>query len=209
MDRLLPSPGGVARARLRRLYDWVLGWARTPYALVALVTLSVAEASFFPVPPDPLLIAMCLGAPAAAFRFAAWTTAASVAGGVAGYAMGFAAWTLLSAFFFQWVPGVTPEAFASVQTLYGRYDFWAIFLAGLTPVPYKVFTLSAGVFALDFPVFLLASFSSRGLRFFAVAALVWKFGAPVTAFVDRYFNVLTVVFGALLVLGFILVGTLL
>ena len=104
---------------------------------------------------------------------------------------------------------MTPEAFASVQTLYGRYDFWAIFLAGLTPVPYKVFTLSAGVFALDFPVFLLASFSSRGLRFFAVAALVWKFGAPVTAFVDRYFNVLTVVFGALLVLGFILVGTLL
>ena len=209
VNRPFPSPDGIAWTSLRRLYDWVLGWARTPYGLVALVTLSVAEASFFPVPPDPLLIAMCLGVPAAAFRFAAWTTAASVVGGVVGYAMGFTAWTLLSAFFFRWVPGVTPEAFASVQILYERYDFWTIFLAGLTPVPYKVFTLSAGVFALDFPVFVLASFCSRGLRFFAVAALVWKFGAPVTAFVDRYFNVLTVVFGALLVLGFILVGVLL
>ena len=209
VERPLRGPGGLAGAKLRRLYDWVLGWASTPYGLVALVALAVAEASFFPIPPDPLLIALCLGAPAAAFRFAAWTTAASVAGGIAGYAIGFGAWAVLSAFFFRWVPGVTPEAFESVQELYARYDFWAIFLAGLTPLPYKVFTISAGVFALDFPVFMVASLSSRGLRFFAVAALIWKFGASITAFVDRYFNVLTVVFAVLLVLGFVLAGTLL
>lgn len=200
----IPLPGPI-----RRLYDWVLSWAHTPYGVTALVILCFAEASVFPIPPDPLLMALCLGAPVRSFRFAAWATAASVAGGVLGYSLGWGAWAVLDDFFFTWVPGVTPEAFASVQELYARYDFWAVFLAGLTPLPYKVFTLSSGVFAISFPIFMVASISSRGLRFFLVAGLIWKFGPPVSRMIDRYFNLLTLVFGALLVLGFAVVAWLL
>lgn len=196
-----PVPGPV-----RRLYDWVLGWAYTPYGLVALVVLSFAEASFFPIPPDPLLLALCLGAPARSFRFAAWATLASALGGMLGYGLGWGAWSLLDEFFFAWVPGVTPDAFASVQGLYDRYDFWAVFLAGLTPLPYKVFTLSAGVFAINFLVFVVASVLSRGLRFFLVAGLIRVFGPPISRFIDRYFNLLTLAFGALLVLGFVAIA---
>ena len=107
------------------------------------------------------------------------------------------------------MPGVTPEAFAAVQELYDRWDFRAVFLAGLTPIPYKIFALSAGVFAINFPVFVVASVLSRGLRFFLLAGLIWRFGMPVTRFIDRYFGPLTLLFGILLVLGFVLVGWLL
>ena len=213
----LPKPPGEPVAKpdaplpgpIRRLYDWVLSWAYTPYGLTALVLLCFAESSVFPIPPDPLLMALCLGAPARSFRFAAWATAASVVGGILGYLLGWGAWALVEDFFFGWVPGVTPEAFASVQSLYNEYDFWAVFLAGLTPLPYKVFTLSAGVFSINFPIFVVASIMSRGLRFFLVAALIWKFGPPVSRFIDRYFNLLTVVFGLLLVGGFVVVTWLL
>lgn len=193
----------------KRLYDWVLHWARTPYGVPALGALAFAEASFFPVPPDPLLMALCLGAPRRSYRFAAVTTVMSVVGGAAGFLIGAAFWQLLGDFFFAWIPGVTPEAFARVQSLYGRFDFWAVFLAGLTPIPYKVFTISAGVFSIDFTVFLAASVASRGLRFFVVAGLLHRFGAPVARFIDRNFNLLTTLFGALLVGGFLLLKVLL
>jgi len=187
------------------MYDWVLHWADTPSGPWALGVLSFAEASFFPVPPDPLLMALCLGAPRKAFRFAAITAGASVGGGILGYLLGAGAWHLLEGFFFTYVPGVSPEAFASIQVYYMRYDFWAVFLAGLTPIPYKVFTLSAGVFSINFPVFVLASVVSRGLRFFLVAGLIYRFGPPISRFIDRYFNLLTWVFMVLLVLGFVII----
>ncbi len=190
---------------VRRLYDWVLHWADTPYGPLALGVLAFAEASFFPIPPDPLLMALCLGRIKKSLRFAAISTAASVVGGILGYALGALAWQLLGDFFFHYVPGVTPEAFQGVQELYNRYDFGAVFLAGLTPIPYKVFTLSAGAFAVNFPVFLLASTLSRGLRFFVVAGLIYRFGAPISRFIDRYFNILTWVFGALVILGFLVI----
>lgn len=190
---------------IRRLYDWVLGWAHTPYGAPALGLLCFAEASFFPIPPDPLLMALSLGAPKRSLRFAALATACSVVGGIFGYLLGWGAWSLLGDFFMSWVPGVTPESFATVQGLYDRWNFWAVFLAGLTPLPYKVFTLSAGVFAVEFPIFVLASVLSRGLRFFLVAGLIWKFGAPVSRFIDRYFNLLMIAFGVLLVLGFLVI----
>jgi membrane protein YqaA with SNARE-associated domain len=199
------APLGRRRGWMRRLYDWVLHWADTPYGPAALFVLALAESSFFPVPPDPLLIALCLGATHRSLRFAASATVASVVGGVIGYAIGAGAWQLVGDTFFAYVPGVTPEAFAGVQALYDRWDFWAIFLAGLTPIPYKVFTLSAGVFGIDFPVFVLASILSRGLRFFAVAALIYRFGKPIARFIDRYFDVLAIAFGVLLVGGFIVV----
>jgi membrane protein DedA with SNARE-associated domain len=111
---------GTARRRagpVRRLYDWVLGWAETPYGPLALFVLALAESSFFPVPPDPLLIALCLGAATRSFRFAAIATAASVIGGVIGYGIGAGAWHLAQDWFFAYVPGVGPESFARVQSL--------------------------------------------------------------------------------------------
>lgn len=195
-----PRPGWV-----RRLYDWVLHWAETPYGPGALGILAFAEASFFPIPPDPLLMALCLGATRRSLKFAAIATAASVVGGAAGYLIGAGAWHVLGDFFFSYVPGVTPEAFQGVQEFYDRWDFWAVFLAGLTPIPYKVFTLSAGVFSINFPVFLLASVLSRGLRFFLFAGLIFWFGPSISRFIDRYFNLLTLAFFILLVGGFVVV----
>jgi membrane protein YqaA with SNARE-associated domain len=186
----------------RRLYDWVLHWAETPFGPAALGILCFAEASFFPIPPDPLLMALCLGAIKRSLRFAAIATAASVLGGVAGYSIGWGAWSAAGDLFFAYVPGVTPEAFQGIQDLYTRYDFGAVFIAGLTPIPYKVFTLSAGVFGINFPVFVLASVLSRGLRFFVIAGLLYRFGAPISEFIDRYFNLLSWTFGVLIVLGF-------
>ena len=190
---------------VRRMYDWVLHWAETPHGPWALGILAFAEASFFPIPPDPLLMALCLGASAKSLRFAGITTAASVLGGILGYVLGAGAWNLLGGFFYSYVPGVTPEAFAGIQEYYMRYDFWAVFLAGLTPIPYKVFTLSAGVFSINFPIFLVASVVSRGLRFFVVAGLIYRYGPPISRFIDRYFNLLTWVFAVLLIGGFLLI----
>ena len=194
---------------LRRLYDWVLHWAETPYGVPALFLLSLAESSFFPIPPDPLLVALCLGVPKKALRFAAVATLGSVVGGVLGYGLGFGAWHLVQDWFFAYVPGVSPEAFGQVQALYDRYDFWAVFLAGLTPIPYKVFTLSSGVFGINFGVFAVASVLSRGLRFFVVAGLIYRFGPPIARFIDRYFDLLAWTFGILLVGGFLVVELLL
>jgi membrane protein YqaA with SNARE-associated domain len=200
-----PPEPGPKRAPLRRLYDWVLHWAETPYGGPALFGLALAESSFFPIPPDPLLVALCLGAPALSIRFAANATIASVVGGIIGYGIGAGAWTLLQDWFFAYVPGVSPDSFATVQSLYDRYDFWAVFAAGLTPLPYKVFTISAGVFSINFGIFVFASALSRGLRFFVVAGLIYRFGEPITRFIDRYFNLLAIAFVLLLVGGFLLI----
>ncbi len=200
------SPAAVSGKRpgpVRRLYDWILHWAETPWGGPALAILCFAEASFFPLPPDPLLIALCLGAIRRSFYFAVVASVASVAGGVLGYGIGVGGWHVMSDFFFTYVPGVTSESFSTVQDFYAKYDFWAIFMAGLTPIPYKVFTLSAGVFSINFGVFLVASVVSRSLRFFLVAGLIYKFGAPISRFIDRYFELLATIFGVLLVLGFL------
>ena len=197
---MTPKPNVV-----RRLYDWVLHWAETPYGPTALFLLAFAESIFFPIPPDPLLIALCLGAVGMSLRFAAAATLASVLGGIIGYALGAGLWHVAEGWFFAYVPGVTPEAFARVQGLYDQYDFWAVFLAGLTPIPYKVFTLSAGVFSVNFFVFVVASVLSRGLRFFALALLIYRFGPSIARFIDRYFNALAWAFGALIVLGFVVI----
>ena len=194
---------------LRRLYDWVLHWAETPYGAPALFVLALAESSFFPIPPDPLLIALCLGAASRSLRFALIATSASVLGGIIGYGIGAGAWDLVEPWFYQYVPGVSPEAFEQVQAQYDRWDFWAIFFAGLTPIPYKVFTLSAGVFSINFGIFVVASVLSRSIRFFVLAGLIFKFGKPISSFIDRYFNLLAWIFGILLLGGFLMVEFLL
>jgi membrane protein YqaA with SNARE-associated domain len=197
------ATGGPRDNVVRRLYDWVLHWADTPYGVPALFVISFAESSFFPLPPDPLLLALALGASKKSLRFAAVCTVASVLGGLLGYAIGALAWDLASGWFFSYVPGVTPEAFESVRAFYERHGFAAVFLAGLTPIPYTVFTLASGVFGISLAVFVPASILSRGLRFFLIAGLVWKFGPPIERFIDRHFDRLVIVFSALFVLGFL------
>ena len=194
---------------IRRLYDWVLHWADTRYGVLALFLIAFAESSFFPLPPDPLLLALCLGAAKRSLRFAAIATLASVAGGIFGYALGAGAWTLLEPWFFSYVPGVSQEAFDGVQAFYNEHGFAAVFLAGLTPIPYKVFTLASGVFGINFGSFLLASILSRGFRFFLIAGLVYKFGAPIERFIDQHFDKLVILFSLLFVGGFLVIEFLL
>jgi membrane protein YqaA with SNARE-associated domain len=188
---------------VRRLYDWVLHWADTRFGGVALFVNSFVESSFFPIPPDALLIALSLSKPRQAFRFATYCSVASVLGGMFGYWIGYAVWGLVGPYFFAYVPGFTPEAFEHVRELYNKYDFWVVFAAGFTPIPYKLITIGGGVFLVNIPVFLVASVLSRSARFFLVAGLIRRYGVPIKAFIDRYFNLLSVVFTVLLVGGFV------
>ena len=192
---------------MRRLYDWVLHWADTAYSVWALAVIAFAESSFFPVPPDVLLIALCLGAPGRSLYFATVCSIASVVGGVLGYVIGSFIWVQVSDFFFSYV--FSREVFDRVADLYHANAFWAIFTAGLTPIPYKVFTIAAGVFGVNFEEFLVASILGRSGRFFAVAGLIWACGPPIRNFIDRYFNLLSIVFVILLIGGFLVVKYLL
>lgn len=196
------QPNPRSRNPLRRMYDWMLSWAHRPGGSIALFGISFAESSFFPIPPDPLLLALCLGKPKHAIRFGLICTLGSVLGGMAGYAIGWFLWASVSDFFFSVIPGVTPASFARVQDWYNRYDFWAVFLAGFTPLPYKVFTLASGVFQISFPIFVVASALSRGARFFIIAGLVHLYGPPIQRFIDRHFDRLGWAFLILLAGGF-------
>jgi len=187
---------------MRRLYDWVLRWAETPYGEPALAALAFAEASFFPVPPDVLLIALSLGSPRSALRFALVCAVGSVMGGVGGYMIGWFVWEQVRDFFFAYV--FSRSTFEHVAALYERNAFWAVFTAGFTPIPYKVFTIAGGVFQIDFGEFLVASALSRSARFFLVAGSIRMFGPPVRGFIDRYFDALSIAFAVLLIGGFAL-----
>ncbi|MCH7733285.1 MAG: DedA family protein [Candidatus Marinimicrobia bacterium] len=193
---------------IRKLYDWVLHWAETPYGPMALFILAFAESSFFPIPPDVLLIALALGVRKKSFSFALICSVASIAGGLFGYGIGHYLWWEGSAysgiaqFFFNNIPGFTEEIFMSIQKQYSDYGFMIIFTAGFTPIPYKIFTISAGAFDINLLLFVIASTASRTARFFLVAGLIWKFGKPIKAFIDKYFNLLTLIFTLLLVGGF-------
>ena len=192
---------------LRKLYDWVLYWAETPYGSWALFILAFAESSFFPIPPDVLLIALAISIPAKAFRYALICSAGSVLGGIAGYVIGYQFMDLIGFRILNFY-GLM-EKYDIISDLYGRYNAWAVGIAGFTPIPYKVFTISAGAFKINFPVFLMASVVSRSARFFLVGWLIYKFGAGIRSFIDRYFNILAVVFVVLLIGGFILIKWLL
>lgn len=188
--------------KIRQLYDWVLGWADSRYATPALATLSFTESFFFPLPPDPLLMALSLSKPKRAYFFAAVCSAASVIGGVAGYYIGLVLFEAIGKPILDFYGAM--DKYLLVQTYFRAYDAWAVGVAGFTPIPYKVFTISAGAFRISFFVFVLASVISRSARFFIVAGLIKQFGGPIRGFIDRYFNILTFVFIALLVGGFLL-----
>lgn len=192
---------------LRRLYHWVLHWAETPYGSWALFLLALAESSFFPVPPDVLLIALAISIPARSFRYALICSVGSVIGGMIGYMIGYQFMDLVGMKIVEFY-GFTSQ-YAAVGDLYDRYNAWAVGIAGFTPIPYKVFTISAGAFKIDFLVFFIASAISRAARFFLVGWLIYRFGSGIKIFIDRYFNILAIVFTVLLIGGFIAIKYLL
>ncbi|RKX25759.1 MAG: DedA family protein [Candidatus Zixiibacteriota bacterium] len=205
----------------RSLYDWVLSWGESKYALTALFSLSFAESSFFPIPPDALLIALCMGAYRKWAKFALVCSVGSILGGILGYLIGLTAFDLIG----EKIIGVTASLSGSdPQELLeqARYWFnekelwgmkvgsWAVAIAGFTPIPYKVFTITSGFLGMSLPVFILASGISRSLRFFLVAGLIGllyqRYGDRIKTLIDRYFNYLAVAFVILLILGFWSVG---
>lgn len=201
---------------LRKTYDWVLHWAETPYGPVALFGLAFIESVFFPISPDVLLIALALGSTAKSFKYALVCTIGSVSGAFAGYAIGYFAWlqtngefSEFAVFFFQNIPGFSVELYNSIKVLFNKWDFWVIFTAGFTPIPYKVFTITAGVFDLNLLMFFVASVISRGARFFLIAWLIWKFGPSIKRFIEKYLNLLAIAFTVLLIGGFVIIKYLL
>ncbi|NLF13355.1 MAG: DedA family protein [Anaerolineaceae bacterium] len=187
---------------LRNLIEWTAGWAASPYGGVALFAIAFAESSFFPVPPDVLLIPLALARTAWALLFAAIATGGSLAGGLLGYYIGDKGGRpLLQRFFKQ-------EKVSLVQNYYRRYDVWAVGLAGFTPIPYKLFSISAGAFGLDLKRFMLASAIGRGGRFFLVGLVILIFGESVKVFLDQYFELAVVAFSVLLVGGFYVINLL-
>ena len=189
----------------------MLSWGNSRWGALALFLFALAESSFFPIPPDVLLIALCLGVTTRSFRYGGICLSGSIVGAMIGYAIGFFCWqntageyTALANWFFAHVFSL--ESFLSVGELYDKYNFWIVFTAGFTPLPYKIFTITGGLFHINFAMFIFASIISRGLRFMLIAALIWKFGAPIKSFIDKYFNLLAIAFTVLLIGSFFLVG---
>ena len=201
---------------LKNLYQWVLEWSDSKWGGVALFILAFVEASFFPIPPDVLLIALCLGLKSKAFKFAFICSAGSALGAVFGYSIGYFLWWTttrefsgLANFFINVIPGFSSEIFYEIKERYEEWNFWIIFVSGFTPVPFKVFTISAGAFNINFNLFLIASIISRSARFILLSALIWKFGEPIKYFIDRYFNILAILFSIILVGSFFIIKYLL
>ncbi|MBO7265392.1 MAG: DedA family protein [Alistipes sp.] len=195
---------------IKRLYNWVLSWSESKWGWVALLFIALFEASWFPLPPDILLIALCLGATKKSFRFATICLIGSIIGAGLGYFIGHFLWitpsgdpTALASLFYEYIFSI--EKFQNVGALYDRFNFWIVFTAGFTPLPFKLFTIAGGMFDINFVMFIIASIVSRGLRFFLIAGLIWKFGAPIKSFIDKYFNLLATLFAVMLI-GFTALG---
>jgi len=208
------ASGGSTSRRpnaLRRLYHWVLHWAETPYGTPALVVLSFAESSFFPIPPDVLQIALSVSKPRRSYYYAAVSAVASVLGALVGYWIGWAAWSVVGDFFLAAIPGFSRGNFEHVGRLYESNAFIAILGAAFTPIPFKVFTVTAGVFSEFVPLGTLigASVIGRSARFFLVATVLFFFGRAAKDLLEKYFEVATLVLFALAVLGFAAIKVLL
>ncbi|SBW11523.1 DedA family protein [uncultured Alphaproteobacteria bacterium] len=186
---------------LRRLYDWTMAQAVTPHAMFTLALVAFVESSVFPIPPDVLIIPMVLAARANAWRIAIVCTAASVIGGFAGYGIGMFLFDQVAEPILRFYGYM--DKFAAFRELYNHWGAWIVFGAGITPFPYKVITIASGITALDPLVFGIASVLARGLRFFFIAWLLWKFGTPIRAFIEAHLGKLATIFFVLLIGGFI------
>lgn len=188
---------------IRGLYDWTLSLANHPRALWALAVVAFVESSFFPIPPDILMIPMILAAPSRAFLIAFVAMVASVLGGLFGYFIGAVLFETLGQAIFDFYGKA--DYVESFNARFNEHGAWAVLFAGVTPFPYKVITIMSGWTGLSLPVFIISSIVARGLRFFLVATLLWKFGAPIRDFIERYLGWVFAVFCLLLFGGLYLV----
>jgi|SRR5579862_9873731 len=188
---------------LKRLYDRLIETAAGPHALWALIAIGFAESSFFPIPPDVILIPMMLARPRAAWRLAAICTLASVAGGMLGYAIGFYGFDLIGRPILEFYHAM--GRYDALKAGFDRWGVWIIIIKGMTPIPYKLVTIASGVAHFDFIAFIGASIVSRSIRFFLLAGLLWWFGPAVRVFIERRLMLVTSVFAVCLVGGFVVI----
>ena len=197
----------------KKLYNWVLNLSNNKNSNYSISLLSLSESFFFPIPPDVLLIPLCLGSRHKALYFAFLCSVSSIIGGVIGYFIGKSLWwnipgteySAIANLFFDYVPGVTNDNFNHIKSLYDTWDFWIVFTAGFTPIPFKLITISSGTFNINFTMFLIASVISRSARFFLLAILIRIFGEQIRFFIEKYFNLLAILFTILLLGGFIII----
>jgi len=193
-----PKPGLI-----KRLYDWCMAQAHTPRAVTVMNVVSFAESSFFPIPPDPLLIALCYANPKKWWRYAVWCTISSVLGGMLGYYFGVQFEPLVR----KILPmlGVSdPDAkFAMVQAFYNKWGFLALTAKSLTPIPFKIFTIASGVLHYNFGLFVAGATLGRSIRFFLVAGLIRAFGERVRPFIEKQLALVVTIFFVAVVLGFV------
>lgn len=184
---------------IKKLYDWVIHWAETKYGVPVMAFISFIESSIFPIPPDPLLMALGLSRPNKAILYAIICSVASVAGGLVGYLIGWTIWEIVSEFFLTYLFSV--DAFNYVEIKYNENAFLAILGAAFTPIPYKVFTITAGVFKINLATFILASSIGRSARFLIEGSLIYFFGEKIRYFIEKYLNLLSIIFFILLLVG--------
>lgn len=189
---------------LRRLYNWTLSLAQSPYALWALAAVAFMESSFFPIPPDIIMIPMIIAAPRRAFLIAGVATVASVLGGLFGYYIGAVLFDVIGQPIFDFYGKA--DAVAAFSEQFNAHGALVVLIAGVTFLPFKVITIMAGVTSMSLPVFIISAIIARALRFFIVAALLWKFGAPIRDFIEKRLGLMFIIFCVLLVGGFALVG---
>ncbi len=188
---------------LRKLYDWVIRMAEHPKALWVLAGISFAESSFFPIPPDIMLIPMVIAQRARAWLIAGVCTIASVAGGFLGYAIGFYFFETLGKYVID-LYGLQ-GGFAEFQEQFNKWGLWIILIKGLTPIPFKLVTIASGAAHFDLGVFAVASLITRAGRFYLVAGLIYLFGEPIREFIEKHLTLVTTAAVALIVTGFVLV----
>jgi len=191
---------------LRRLYDWTISLAQTPHALWALAVVSFIESSFFPIPPDVLMIPMIIARPSRAFMIAGIATVASVTGGLFGYYIGAALMETVGQPILEFYG--KGDSFAEMSAVFNEYGAWAVVIAGVTFLPFKVITIASGVTGLPLSVFIASSIFARSLRFFLVAALLWKYGEPIRDFIEKRLGLMFILFCVLLIGGFAMIGLL-
>lgn len=189
---------------LRATYDWTMRLAAHPHALAWLAFIACIESIFFPIPPDVMIIPMVLAAREKAWKIAAVATIASAVGGVIGYGVGYFLYEEIGRPIIDFYGYA--DKYTTFQGWYDAYGAWIVGAGGFTPIPYKVITIASGVVQLDFTTFLVVSIISRGARFFLVAALLWRFGAPIRGFVEARLGLLAAIFFIMLFLGFLVIG---
>ena len=188
---------------IQRLYDWTLSLAQHRHALWALAIVSFVESSFFPIPPDIIMIPMIIAQPSRAFLIAGIALVSSVLGGLFGYAIGAFAFETLGQPILAALGKA--DAMAEFSTRFNDVGFWAVLVAGITPFPYKVITIMSGWTAMPLGTFIVTSILARGLRFFIVAGLLWYFGAPIREFIEKRLGLMFTLFVILLIGGFFVV----